>query len=324
MPRNNDRKRRAAPATAAKTFSLISDAKLKQLYAKMLRCRLLDERLGQLHRRSRYLSMASNESVLVGAAIDLRRDDWLVPRHGEFVSRFLKGASISAILSGLESDKLDLASIKTAGLSTPPNRASTPGGTGVGDALRIVAPIPSLAAQLGLAAGIAVAARARNKGDVVMVFSESATVSSAQLRPTLQFASRQRLPLLLLVQASPPSKRVPSPGKDASRALIIAAQACGIPVIPVDRTDAVAMYRVAFESIHKARHDGGPTVIVSADWRLRGTGRRKEADEPSDPIEKMEAYLTAKGLFTAPWKQSLLNRFIDEAEVAQSGTGSKT
>ena len=72
------------------------------------------------------------------------------------------------------------------------------------------------------------------------------------------------------------------------------------PVITVDGSDAVAVYRVASESINRARMGRGPTLIECSAWdtnpgRRRQTGRAARLD---DPIDAMETYLMGKGLFS--------------------------
>jgi hypothetical protein len=71
----------------------------------------------------------------------------------------------------------------------------------------------------------------------------------------------------------------------------LAEKAAGMPVIAVDGNDAVAVYRVAQESIAHARSGSGPTLIVGriGEWH-------NDAGEYTDPILRMEAYLAAKGL----------------------------
>ena len=60
--------------------------------------------------------------------------------------------------------------------------------------------------------------------------------------------SDKRLPVLFVHQTSDLS--------ETSRA-----QVCGVPIIPVDGGDVVAVYRVATESITHARKGNGPTLI---------------------------------------------------------------
>jgi TPP-dependent pyruvate/acetoin dehydrogenase alpha subunit len=313
MPRNIEAKRSVAAPTAPKGFSLISDSKLKQLYVAMTRCRLLDEYLRRLHRqtRSRYLSSAGGEAAIVGAAIDLRRQDWLIPQHSASIASLVKGVPLTTIFPKPESGRLN------------PSLATAEPIDKLGKSLNIVPQIPTLAAQLDIAVGLALAEQGRNKGDVVMIFCEAIPASSPRLRQSLQFAAERHLPLLILAQNARPHRSGSAQRKSRRIGLITEARASGIPVIPVDQTDVVAMYRVAFESIHKARHDGGPTVIEAAAWQPPTKQRAKDTDFATDPIVKMEAYLAGKGLFSDRWKQGLVNRSQKEIEAAMYASESK-
>jgi hypothetical protein len=61
-----------------------------------------------------------------------------------------------------------------------------------------------------------------------------------------------------------------------------------VPVIPVDAGDAVAIYRVAQETLVRARAGGGAAVILGIQC---GT----------DPVELLAKQLVAKGICTARW-----------------------
>jgi TPP-dependent pyruvate/acetoin dehydrogenase alpha subunit len=131
--------------------------------------------------------------------------------------------------------------------------------------------------------------KAKNGAIAVAFFSKIAGFPEKALKQ----ASAKRLPILFVRQAS-----VLSEG--------FGGQASGVSMIPVDGTDVVAVYRVATESITHARKGNGPTLIECF----------FDPMEASDPIEKMEAYLTRKGLFSADWKRDEGTKFtrkLDEA-----------
>jgi pyruvate dehydrogenase E1 component alpha subunit len=114
------------------------------------------------------------------------------------------------------------------------------------------------------------------------------------------------------------------------------AELCGFPAIAVDGNDVVAVYRVATESIARARRGGGPTLITckicteSKPGALRGhsgadpvNSHTREAAElwkAGDPIHKMELYLTQKGLFREEWKREIVAAFSRELNAAIEAT----
>jgi TPP-dependent pyruvate/acetoin dehydrogenase alpha subunit len=78
-----------------------------------------------------------------------------------------------------------------------------------------------------------------------------------------------------------------------------------VPIIPVDGSDVVAVYRVATESIAHARKGNGPTLIDCVAYRLEGQRRAKR----EDPLGKMETYLAGKGLFDCNLKSKISIEF---------------
>jgi pyruvate dehydrogenase E1 component alpha subunit len=80
----------------------------------------------------------------------------------------------------------------------------------------------------------------------------------------------------------------------------------GIPVIPVDGNDVVAVYRVSTEAITHARKGNGPTLIDCI----------FEPSEARDPLLQMETYLTRKGLFSEVWKHQVAAAFKRELDDA--------
>jgi 2-oxoisovalerate dehydrogenase E1 component alpha subunit len=300
-------KQSTAQAPISQGNSLISDAKLKQLYATMLKCSILDERAQEFKKRNKRSTQpfAGREAAIVSAAIDLRPDDWIAPPPRDFIGGLIKGIPLSTVWSSL------------IGPGTE-NRAYTGGTTPEKQALahaHVVPPVASIALQLNLAAGIAIACKVQKNKSVTMAFLAGPLSSSRVVSETLTLAAAEQLPLVLVGYADYPLKST-AVRRRRSADLGDRSQKCEIPVIPVDGTDAVAIYRVACESIHKARYGGGPTMIEAlpgfkANSRILHTGDLQTADSSS----KMEHYLIAKGLFSTSWKQQLVARFNRELET---------
>ncbi len=294
---------------------LISDAKLKNLYAAMLRSRILDERARELRPSSERLSTAKadhggGEAVVAGTAIDLRRDDWLAPSRADLFGKLLKGVPLQAIVAEL---------LRGDSVADSASHATVP--------WRILPNAPDPAAQLNLAAGVALGLRDKPRGSVAMGFCGDIPPETPGWHEALAFAAQHCLPLLIVTEvkfpartasanAKPPSG-IPAKGKSSPRVLV-EGQVRGVPVIPVDAHDIVAIYRVAYESIHKARHGGGPTLIEATTLPPNLTGKPGTGSEtkPSDATAKMEDYLAAKGLFSPSWKQKFVEDFTLELDAA--------
>ncbi len=86
----------------------------------------------------------------------------------------------------------------------------------------------------------------------------------------------------------------------------------GFPGIIVDGTDAVAVWRVAQESVHRARNGSGPTLV---DCR---------SDASRDPLEHMERYLKTRHLWDDQWKARLERELMTEIKEAMAKLGVAT
>jgi TPP-dependent pyruvate/acetoin dehydrogenase alpha subunit len=297
----------ASPACPPAGNPLISDAKLKQLYTKMLQCRILDQRVRELGLSSpRAPRHIGGEAVAVGTALNLRRDDWLAPWGADVLGNFLKGTPLATIFSELLAGPAS----KVSGSKTPivaDPRKYPPW-------FRLISGAANPAAQLHLAAGVALALQASSKGNVVMSFCGDTSKPGQRWYEALTFAARHCLPLLVVAEIKTSANAASARKKNTFAALMGQGHRCELPVIPVDAEDVVAIYRVAYESIHKARHGGGPTLIQAISFSSSGKSGRAQTRKHPEAVVRMEDYLSAKGLFSQSWKQNLIDAFTREID----------
>lgn len=312
-------KEQAAPAAAQKNgASIISDEKLKQLYTTMLRCRTLEERARVLFKQSKftgnYYAAVGQEATEVGVAIDLRPEDTVAPSHRDFISNLIKGVPLSAMLSQLY-----------ARSTSPDKGRSSPAHCGYAP-LNIITPSSTIAAQLNIGTGVALANKMKKNDNVVVAFSGDGSTSLGFWHEALNFAGVHQLPIVYVVQNNLWAESVTVRLQTRVEDISIKAQAYGFPGITVDGNDVVAVYRVAQEAIVRARQGGGPTLIEAKTYRWYGhseidPAKYRDPEEvekwkAKDPILQMERYLTAKGLFTEEWKQEFLQGFNAELDAA--------
>ena len=134
---------------------LISHDKLKRLYSTMLACRLLEEKAQGLRKtarfKGRYYAAAGQEAAFVGAAIDLRPEDAVAPSHLDFIPNFIKGVPLNVLFSQIN------------------GRATGPGRFSAQNVYSSTAPT-TLAAQLNLGNGIALANKMLKNDNIVVAF----------------------------------------------------------------------------------------------------------------------------------------------------------
>lgn len=312
----------AGPKSASNGSSngnpLISNEKLKQIYSTMVKCRQLEERARALKKQARfkgnYYAAVGQEAAAVGAGIDLRPEDTVAPSHRDFILNFIKGVPLTAMFSQLY------------GRSTSPDKGrSSPAHCGYAP-LNIITPASTIAAQLNIGTGIALANQMKKNDNVVVAFSGEGSTSLGFWHEALNFAGVRGLPIVYVCQnnlwAESVSVKLQTKVEDISSK----AAGYGFPGITVDGNDAVAMYRVAQEAISRARAGGGPTLIEAKTYRWYGhseidPAKYRSAEEveqwkAKDPIAAMERYLSGKGLFSAEWKQQIIDEFAKELDAA--------
>lgn len=312
-------KEQAAQAAASQNgSSLISEDKLKQLYTTMLKCRTLEERARLLFKQSKftgnYYAAVGQEAAAVGVAVDLRPEDTVAPSHRDFISNFIKGVPLSAMFSQLY-----------ARATSPDKGRSSPAHCGYAP-LNVITPSSTIAAQLNIGTGVALANKMKKNDNVVVAFSGDGSTSLGFWHEALNFAGVHDLPIVFVVQNNLWAESVTVKLQTKVPDLSIKAQSYGFPGITVDGNDVVAVYRVAQEAITRARQGGGPTLIECKTYRWYGhseidPAKYRDPEEVEywksrDPIKLMEDYLTGKGLFTADWKQKVVDEFHRELDEA--------
>jgi TPP-dependent pyruvate/acetoin dehydrogenase alpha subunit len=84
---------------------------------------------------------------------------------------------------------------------------------------------------------------------------------------------------------------------------------CGVPAIAVDADDAVAIYRVAQESIGHARIGGGAALIECVPFVLAGTTATAKRNVANDAIAGLEQYMVQRGVVTKAWMDRAAKSF---------------
>jgi pyruvate dehydrogenase E1 component alpha subunit len=153
----------------------------------------------------------------------------------------------------------------------------------------------------------------RKTGRVRVVFSSGAQARGI-LREAQAMASAARLPVLFVEDGLKAEAERLSPRRNGKNA-----PASEYPTIPVDTQDVVAMYRVAHESIARARDGGGPTHIVGVRWKLKAGGRTRVKASSEDAVVHLERWLIARGLPAQEWRQEIVAEFEANGVERRSG-----
>jgi len=140
--------------------------------------------------------------------------------------------------------------------------------------------------------GAALANKTAGNGKVALIYCGCADPDC--LREAIHIATVHALPIVFVKQADvsarTPARKEPKSKKNGAQ------PTPWFPSITVDTNDVVAVYRVANESISRARLGRGPTLIECRAFQVAGS-KNGNSGHTLDPVLNMEHYLRARGLF---------------------------
>jgi TPP-dependent pyruvate/acetoin dehydrogenase alpha subunit len=308
----------AAPKSQSNGSLPIPAEKLKQLYTLMLKCRTMEERIRVLFKQGRfsgnYYAAVGQEATEVGCTVDLRPEDTIAPSHRDFIANLIKGTPLNLMISQIYARK-----------TSPDQGRSSPAHCGYAP-LNIITPASTIAAQLNIGTGVALANKMKKNDNVVIAFSGEGSTSLGFWHEAVNFAGVHQLPIIYVIQNNLWAESVSVKLQTRVEDLSVKAAAYGIPGITVDGNDAIAVYRVATEAIHKARNGGGPTVIEAKTYRWYGhseidPAKYRDPEEverwkAKDPIPFMERYLQKHSLWNDDFKKGIVDEFAKEMDAA--------
>jgi TPP-dependent pyruvate/acetoin dehydrogenase alpha subunit len=251
---------------------LVPNKKLRQIYLAMVEARILDEHVATLQRKAktRLDSTHGQEACRVSTAIELER--------GDLVSDSQQGVVMDHILETATGAMLKR-------LSSLMSREKTVAGT------KQLPWIEDAGDRLSLAVGAALAFKSQKQTNLVVAYVPRREAGGGRWRRLLTLSAQLELPIIFVVLPAVVGKKKTLPVGHVSAK----ARACGVPGIPVDASDAVALYRVAQESIGRIRGGGGAVVIDCVAYPADG--------KVLDPVAQMKSFVLEKKACTSAWME---------------------
>jgi len=260
---------------------LVPNNKLRQMYVAMAEARELDEHIARLQKRAkgrlRVDSTRGQEACRVSTAIDLLPGDLVSDSQVGVVMNLLAGEKIDSLLKRVA----EFRSGKKA-----------KGAKAVGASRRVLPWIDDSGERLRMALGVALSFKTLGITNVVVAYVRQGEIAKGVWRQVLGLASKLELPVIFVVLPAAKAARGAGVAKVSDKS-----RRYGVPGIPVDLADAVALYRVAQESMGRARGGDGPVVIECREFWVEGKGGRT----PVDPLAQMRGFLLGRKVCTRAW-----------------------
>lgn len=290
----------------------------KRLYYFLIKTRLFDERCRRLFKQGRfpgtYFSAVGQEAAGVGSAYGLLKDDIIAPSHRELGAYVTKGIPLVHFLKQI----FARANSSDKGKSHPCHYGSTEHG--------LYTPASTMAGQLPVGVGMALAFKIRKEPRVCMAFIGEGGTSRGGFHEALNFAGIHDLPNVFVCMNNLWAESVPAKLQSRIEKYSDRAKAYGFPGVTIDGNDLRLVYSTVKAAIDKARAGGGPTLIECLTYRWYGHSEIDPANyrapeeverwKKRDPVLLYEQHLDVTGVMSAGERDSV--KLGIEAELEEA------
>jgi len=257
---------------------------------------------------------AGQEAVAVGACSLLRSDDMIASNHRGHGHCLAKGADVTRLLAEIMGRRNGYSRGRGGSLHIFDAANGNLGTTGI------------VGGGIPLAAGAALAAKRRGRGQVAVCFFGDGALNQGLMFEVMNMAAIWRLPVLFVCENNGFGEFTAIEDVTAGADPLARGQAFGIASETVDGMDVLAVRSGAHAAIERARRGGGPSFLVCNTYRYGGhhVGDKqnyKDDEEAKawrlkDPIERLSRWLIELSLASEATIASLKQEIEQEVRAA--------
>jgi len=277
----------------------LTDTQLLDLYKKILKPRLIEEKMLILIRQgkvSKWFSGIGQEAIAVGVTAVLDQSEYILPMHrnlGVFTTREIPLHRLFSQWQG-----------KSNGFTKGRDR-SFHFGT---QEYNIIGMISHLGPQLGIADGIALADKLQNNKKITAVFTGEGATSEGDFHEALNIAAVWKLPVMFIIENNGYGLSTPTNEQYACENLADKGIGYGIESWIIDGNNIVEVYNKLSQLKEEMKENPRPILLEFKTFRMRG---HEEASgtkyvpqelmdqwELRDPVANYKKYLLENGILT--------------------------
>ena len=294
-----------------------SPEELLVIYKKLVLPRLIEEKMLILLRQgkiSKWFSGWGQEAVSVGCAYAMADHEYILPMHrnlGVFTTRQIPLQRLFAQFQG-----------KADGYTKGRDRSFH---FGTQDH-KLVGMISHLGPQLGIADGIALAAKIRQTKDTTLVFTGDGGASEGDFHEALNVAAVWQLPVIFAIENNRWGLSTPSSEQFRCKQFIDKGIGYGMDAIQVDGNDILAVIEAVRQIRAQMQENPRPFILELMTFRMRGheeaSGTKYYPEglqaewEPKDPVTNFEAYLLKSEIIDQASIEALKIQLKEEIQEA--------
>ncbi|SNR92643.1 thiamine pyrophosphate-dependent enzyme [Flavobacterium sp. ov086] len=277
----------------------LSDIQLLDLYKKILKPRLIEEKMLILIRQgkvSKWFSGIGQEAIAVGVTAALDHTEYVLPMHrnlGVFTTRDIPLHRLFSQWQG-----------KANGFTKGRDR-SFHFGT---QEYNIIGMISHLGPQLGIADGIALADKLQNNKKVTAVFTGEGATSEGDFHEALNIAAVWKLPVLFIIENNGYGLSTPTNEQYSCENLADKGIGYGIDSYIIDGNNILEVYHKIKQLKEKIQKDPHPVLLEFKTFRMRGheeaSGTKYVPEDlmriwaTQDPVDNYRMFLLDQGILT--------------------------
>ncbi len=302
----------------------VKNQTLLALYKNMLKPRLVEKKMLILLRQgkiSKWFSGIGQEAISVGVTMAMKPEEYILPMHrnlGVFTTRDIPLFRLFSQWQG-----------KASGFTKGRDR-SFHFGT---QEYNIVGMISHLGPQLGVADGIALASKLKNKKQVTAVFTGEGGTSEGDFHEALNVASVWQLPVLFCIENNGYGLSTPTSEQYNCKDLADRALGYGMESHIIDGNNIIEVYRSISKITASIRRKPRPVLIEFKTFRMRGheeaSGTKYVPKElmdmwaKKDPVENYKDFLMDEGILTEEKNEKLIEEIKDDINKSLADAGAE-
>jgi len=294
----------------------LTDTQLLDLYKKILKPRLIEEKMLILIRQgkvSKWFSGIGQEAIAVGVTAALDETEYVLPMHrnlGVFTTRNIPLHRLFSQWQG-----------KANGFTKGRDR-SFHFGT---QEYNIVGMISHLGPQLGVADGIALADKLQKNKKVTAVFTGEGATSEGDFHEALNIAAVWKLPVMFVIENNGYGLSTPTNEQFLCENLADKGSGYGIDSYIIDGNNILEVYHKIKQLKEHMQEDPHPVLLEFKTFRMRGheeaSGTKYVPEEMmkewavKDPVDNYRMFLLKEGVLTEEYDTILheeIKKEIDE------------